>query len=121
MFGNRYSYAIAKIQTADLPAAITHLRNTWTRLNPATPFNYSFIDQDFDRNYEKEQRTATLVMYFTGIAILIPCLGLFGLTAFAAEQRIKEIGIRKILGASVANVTMLLSRDLIRLVGIAIL
>ena len=120
-FGNKYSYAIAKIQTADLGAAITHLQGTWNKLNPGTPFSYSFIDQDFARNYEKEQRTSTLVMYFTGIAILIACLGLFGLTAFAAEQRIKEIGIRKVLGASIANVTLLLSRDLIRLVGIAIL
>ena len=120
-FGNRYSYAIAKIQTADLAPAITHIRETWNKLNPGTPFTYSFIDQDFARNYEKEQRTSTLVMYFTGIAILIACLGLFGLTAFAAEQRIKEIGIRKVLGASVFNVTFLLSRDLIRLVGIAIL
>ena len=120
-FGNRYSYVIAKIQTADLGAAITHLRESWNKINPGTPFSYSFIDQDFARNYETEQRTSTLVMYFTGIAILIACLGLFGLTAFAAEQRIKEIGIRKILGASVANVTLLLSGDLIRLVGIAIL
>ncbi|HEV2480390.1 MAG TPA: ABC transporter permease [Puia sp.] len=120
-FGNRYSYAIAKIQTADLSAALTYLRATWNRINPGTPFNYSFIDQDFARNYEKEQRTSTLVMYFTGIAILIACLGLFGLTAFAAEQRIKEIGIRKVLGATTANVTLLLSADLIRLVGIAIL
>lgn len=120
-FGDRYGYAIAKIQTADLPAAISHIRNTWKKLNPGTPFNYSFIDQDFNRNYEKEQRTSTLVMYFTGIAILIACLGLFGLTAFAAEQRIKEIGIRKVLGASAVNVTVLLSGDLIRLVGIAIL
>jgi putative ABC transport system permease protein len=120
-FGNRYEYAIAKIQTGDLSAALTHLRETWNRINPGTPFTYSFIDQDFARNYEKEQRTSTLVMYFTGIAILIACMGLFGLTAFAAEQRIKEIGIRKVLGASTASVTMLLSRDLIRLVGIAIL
>lgn len=120
-FGNRYSYAIAKIQSADLSTALIHLRETWNRINPGTPFIYSFIDQDFARNYEKEQRTSTLVMYFTGIAILIACLGLFGLTAFAAEQRIKEIGIRKVLGASTANVTLLLSRDLIRLVGIAIL
>ena len=120
-FGNKYNYLIAKIQTADLTSAISYMRRSWNQINPATPFSYSFIDEDFARNYEKEQRTSTLVMYFTGIAILIACLGLFGLTAFAAERRIKEIGIRKVLGASAANVTLLLSGDLIRLVAIAIL
>ena len=120
-FGDKYSYLIAKIQTADLGAAITYVRETWNKLNPSVPFSYSFIDQDFARSYEKEERTSTLVTWFTGIAILIACLGLFGLTAFAAEQRIKEIGIRKVLGASVLNVTLLLSRDLVRLVGIAVL
>jgi putative ABC transport system permease protein len=120
-FGDKYSYLIAKIQTADLGAAITRLREAWNKLNPGTPFSYSFIDQDFARSYQKEQRTSTLVTYFTGIAILIACLGLFGLTAFAAEQRIKEIGIRKVLGASVADVTLLLSRDLLLLVGFAVL
>jgi putative ABC transport system permease protein len=120
-FGNKYSYLIAKMQTADIPATLAFMHKTWDRINPATPFSYSFLDQDFARNYEKEQSTSTLVMCFTGIAILIACLGLFGLTAFAAERRTKEIGIRKVLGASVGNVTLLLSRDLIRLVGISIL
>jgi putative ABC transport system permease protein len=120
-FGDKYSYLVAKIQTADLATAISYVRETWNKLNPSAPFSYSFIDQDFARSYEKEQRTSTLVTYFTGIAILIACLGLFGLTAFAAEQRIKEIGIRKVLGASIADVTLLLSGDLIRLVGVAIL
>ncbi|HWB91158.1 MAG TPA: FtsX-like permease family protein, partial [Puia sp.] len=120
-FGNKHNYLVAKIQTADLATAIASIRDTWKKINPATPFSYSFIDQDFARNYEKDERTSILVTYFTGIAIIIACLGLFGLTAFAAEKRIKEIGIRKVLGASVANVTLLLSGDLIRLVGIAIL
>ena len=120
-FGNKYNYLIAKIQTPDLASAIAHMRDSWNKINPATPFSYSFIDQDFARNYEKDQRTSTLVTYFTGIAILIACLGLFGLTAFAAEKRIKEVGIRKVLGASAVNVTLLLSGDLIRLVAIAIL
>jgi putative ABC transport system permease protein len=120
-FGNKYSYLIAKIQTHDLRSALNNMGSTWNKINPATPFAYSFVDQDFARNYEKEQHTASLVLYFTVIAILIACLGLFGLTAFAAEQRMKEIGIRKVLGASAANVAVLLSGDLLRLVGIAVL
>jgi putative ABC transport system permease protein len=120
-FGNKYNYLIAKVRTADMATALGYMREAWSKINPGTPFSYSFIDEDFARNYEKEQRTSTLVMYFTGIAILVACLGLFGLTAFAAERRVKEIGIRKVLGASVANVTLLLSADLVRLVTIAIL
>jgi putative ABC transport system permease protein len=120
-FGNKYGYLIAKIQTPDLGSALQYMGDTWNKINPATPFAYSFVDQDFARNYEKEQHTASLVLYFTVIAILIACLGLFGLTAFAAEQRMKEIGIRKVLGASAANVAVLLSGDLLRLVAIAVL
>jgi len=119
-FGNKYGYLIAKIQTHDLGSALSYMGDAWNKINSATPFSYSFIDQDFARNYEREQHTASLVLYFTVIAVLIACLGLFGLTAFAAEQRMKEIGIRKVLGASAANVTVLLSRDLLRLVGIAV-
>jgi putative ABC transport system permease protein len=119
-FGNKYGYLIAKIQTHDLGSALSYMGDAWNKINSATPFYYSFIDQDFARNYEREQHTATLVLYFTGVAILIACLGLFGLTAFAAEQRMKEIGIRKVLGASAANVALLLSGDLIRLVAIAV-
>ena len=93
---------------------VTDIEKIWAELNPATPFEYSFLDQDFQRNYEKEQRASNIVVYFTFIAIFIACLGLFGLAAFSAEQRTKEIGIRKVLGASVANVTALLSKDFIK-------
>jgi putative ABC transport system permease protein len=120
-FGEKYSYLIAKIQTHDLGSALKFMGDSWNKINPSTPFAYSFIDQDFARNYEKEQHTASLVLYFTVIAILIACLGLFGLTAFAAEQRRKEMGIRKVLGVSGVNVAMLLSTDLIKLVAIAVL
>jgi putative ABC transport system permease protein len=85
------------------------------------PFGYSFLDKDFQANYEKDQRTSRIVSYFTAITILIACLGLFGLSVFSAEQRTREIGIRKVLGASVSNITLLLSRDFLRLVLIALL
>ena len=75
----------------------------------------------FQRNYEKERRTSSVIMYFTLIAVLIACLGLFGLAAFSAEQRTKEIGIRKVLGASVTDVTALLSKEFIKLIIVAII
>ena len=121
IFANRYGYVIASLTTNNYAGLLKKIKNTWTKLNPAIPFEYSFLDQDFQRNYEKEQRTSGIVAYFTVIVILIACMGLFGLSAFSAEQRTKEIGIRKVLGASVSHVTMLLSKDFISLVSIAVL
>ncbi len=96
-------------------------QSSWNKINPGIPFVYSFLDKDFQKNYEKDQRASGIVWGFTVIAILIACLGLFGLSAFAAEQRFKEIGVRKVLGASVISIVGLLSRDFIRIVLIAIL
>ena len=120
LFANKYGYVIASLKTNDYSRLLKEIEKSWTKLNPGTPFVYSFIDQDFQRNYEKEQRTSSIIVYFTLIAIFIACLGLFGLAAFSAEQRTKEIGIRKVLGASVTDVTALLSKDFIKLVIIAI-
>jgi len=78
------------------------------------------LDKDFQRNYTAETRLSSIVTYFTIIAILISCLGLFGLATFTAEQRIKEIGVRKVLGASVTNIVTLMSKDFLKLVGISI-
>jgi putative ABC transport system permease protein len=117
----QYNYMIAHVKTSDMPATIKSIGSTWQKLNPNEPFEYSFLDQDFYKNYDAEERLASIVGYFTIIAILISCLGLFGLAAFSAEQRIKEIGVRKVLGASVGNIVSLLSKDFLKLVGIAIL
>lgn len=120
MFGNRFGYFIANLSTNNYAGLLKKVEATWTKLYPGVPFVYSFLDQDFQRNYEKEQRSSGMVTYFTIIAILVACLGLFGLAAFSAEQRTKEIGIRKVLGASVGQVTLLLSKDFINLVAIAV-
>jgi putative ABC transport system permease protein len=120
IFGNKYTYLIATFQTTDYKALISSLEKIWYKVNPATPFEYSFLDQDFQNNYKKEELVSQIVAYFTLIAIFIACLGLFGLAAFSAEQRVKEIGVRKVLGASVTNVTVLLSKDFVKLVLVAI-
>ncbi|HLY69787.1 MAG TPA: ABC transporter permease [Puia sp.] len=117
---SKYSYVIANIRTQNYTGLLKEMENTWNRINPGIPFAYSFLDSDFQKNYEKDQRTSAIVSYFTCVAILIACLGLFGLSAFSAEQRTREIGIRKVLGASVADVAALLSKDFIYLVLIAI-
>ncbi len=119
-FGNKHSYVIANIATNNYTQTLKDMNLAWSRVNPGTPFVYSFLDMDFQKNYEKDQRASGIVSYFTVVAILIACLGLFGLSAFAAEQRVKEIGIRKVLGASVANIVALLSMDFVKIVLVAI-
>jgi putative ABC transport system permease protein len=89
--------------------------------NPGFAFEYKFQDEEYGRQYKDEQRIATLSSYFASIAILISCLGLFGLATFTAERRIKEIGIRKALGSSSTNIVMLLSGDFIKMVFISII
>ncbi|MEO5562624.1 MAG: ABC transporter permease [Chitinophagaceae bacterium] len=120
-FAVKYNYAIATVSTKDYAGLLKNLGKVWSKISPNTPFIYSFLDQDFQRNYEKEQRTSSIVVYFTFIAILIACMGLFGLAAFSAEQRRKEIGIRKVLGASVTSAAVLLSKDFVRLIIVAII
>ena len=115
-----YNYAIVHVKSANMNSALQSIKNTWHRLDPNEPFDYSFLDKDFQRNYTAETRLSSIVTYFTIIAILISCLGLFGLATFTAEQRIKEIGVRKVLGASVTNIVTLMSKDFLKLVGISI-
>ncbi|HCU44963.1 MAG TPA: ABC transporter permease, partial [Sphingobacterium sp.] len=91
------------------------------KFNPAYPFEYKFVDQQFATKFKEQQQTAQLALIFSGLAIFISCLGLLGLASYIAELRTKEIGIRKVLGASVTGITAMLSRDFVKLVLIAIL
>ena len=108
-----------KVSTANIPALLSQIEDKWKGFTPAH-FQYTFMDQDFDAMYRSEQRIGTIFIAFTTLAILIACLGLFGLAAYAAEQRTKEIGIRKVLGASIANIAGMLSKDFIKLICISI-
>ncbi len=110
-----------RVNTANLPWLMQQMNNKWKALAPNLHFDYSFMDEDFNALYLTEQRMGNLFVIFTSLAIIIACLGLFGLAAYAAEQRNREIGIRKILGASVSNLVAMLSKDFIRLVFISIL
>jgi putative ABC transport system permease protein len=116
-----YNYLIVHTKAVDVAPLLRSLNASWHNLNPNEPFEYSFLDEDFQKNYEAEDRLAAIVGYFTAIAIFISCLGLFGLATFSAEQRIKEIGVRKVLGASTAGIVTLLSKDFLKLVAISII
>jgi putative ABC transport system permease protein len=121
LFHNPNWFGVVNVKTSGKSAgqAIAAAEKVWKQYQPDIPFEYNFMNEAFDLLYKSEQRTAKLFNIFAGIAILISCLGLFGLAAFTAEQRTKEIGVRKVLGASVTNITALLSKDFIKLVVIS--
>jgi putative ABC transport system permease protein len=112
---------IIKVNTHDMAGFLKDLEQRWKALNPGAPFSYFFLDERLDRLYSGEQRTAQLFGVFACLAIVIACLGLFGLASFTAEQRAKEIGIRKVLGASIQQVLVLVTKEFLVLVGIAFL
>ncbi len=108
-----------KFEAKNSSEVISTIEKTWKSLAPTLPFSYSFLDEDFGRMYSAEQRLSKIVVVFAALAIIIASLGLFALTAFTAEQRTKEIGIRKVLGASVSSIVMLLSKEFGKLIIIA--
>lgn len=114
-------YLLIRFKTSNMSSTVAKFENTYKEVVPTSAFDYSFLDKNVDRMYASEQRTAKIALIFAGLAIFVACLGLFGLAAFMAEQRTKEIGVRKILGASVAGITKLLSKDFIKLVIIALI
>jgi putative ABC transport system permease protein len=119
--GQQPAYLVANVNAVNTKGALDAMEATWRQVNSDQPFVYAFLDEEFQKNYEAEQRISSIIWYFTFIAIFISCLGLFGLAAFTAERRMKEIGIRKVLGASVSNIVMLLSKEFMILVVIAFL
>lgn len=108
-----------RIRPDDIPGTLAYLQETWNKFASDEPFVYAFLDQDFNAQYEQEQRLGQIFTTFAAFAILIACLGLFGLASFTAEQRRKEIGVRKTLGASVGSIIFLLSKEFTKLVAIA--
>ena len=117
--GENYGRIAMRINTKNIPALISEVENKWNSMGPGQPFSYSFLDADFNKIYNADQRTGKLFITFAMFAIFIACLGLFGLVTYAAEQRIKEIGVRKVLGASVGEIVTMISKDFVKLVLIA--
>jgi ABC-type antimicrobial peptide transport system permease subunit len=99
---------------------LAEMEKIFKQYNPQYPFEYHFADEEYAKKFEEEKLTGTLAALFGGLTVFIACLGLFGLAAYMAENRIKEIGVRKVLGASVSNIATLLSRDFVMLVLISI-
>ena len=114
-------YFSVRIETEDIQSTLAELAATWQVLVPGRAFQYSFLDEAFDAEYRAEKGLGTLFGAFAGLAILIACLGLFGLMAFTATRRRKEIGVRKVLGASVISIVVLLSSNFLKPIGFAFL
>jgi putative ABC transport system permease protein len=119
MYGENAGNTALRLSSTNMPHLVTQIENLYNKMAPGEPFNYTFMDEDFNNLYRTEQRMGVIAISFSALAILIACLGLFGLAAYAAEQRTKEIGIRKVLGATVSNITALLSKDFLKLVIVA--
>jgi putative ABC transport system permease protein len=110
---------MVKVSGNHIPQTIAFLQKKCREFAPNRPFEYRFMDDDFQKLYDSETRTTRVFNLFSAIAILLACIGLFGLSSYTAKQRLKEIGVRKVLGASVANIAMLLSGSFVKLVLIA--
>jgi putative ABC transport system permease protein len=108
-------YFTLRVKPENMQATLTGLKKVWTTVAPQRPFLYSFLDESFRRQYEADIRFRGLFTFFSGFAILIACLGLLGLATYSAQQRTKEIGVRKVLGASVGSIVQLLSKDFVKL------
>jgi putative ABC transport system permease protein len=119
--GDNSGAMLVKVKTRDIPALLQSIEKQWDALAVDEPMLYSFLEENFNATYRAEQKTGQILGLFAGLTIFVACLGLFGLATFTAEQRTKEIGVRKVLGASVTSVVALLSSDFLKLVGIAIL
>ncbi|MEO1253571.1 MAG: ABC transporter permease [Bacteroidota bacterium] len=117
--GRSRGFLSLKIDSDDIPSTISYLEEKWVEFAPGQPFEYSFLDQEFNAMYQNEEKLGQIFGVFAFLAIFIACLGLYGLAAFTAEQRTKEIGVRKVLGASIMSIITLLSKEFLKLVGIA--
>ncbi len=109
-----------KMNTANIGTTISHVKNVWNNFSPEYPIEYKFLDDNFEQMYTTEDKLKSLLALFTVTAIVIGCLGLFGLAAYTAEKRKKEVGIRRVLGASMGGVVLLLSKDFIKLIVISL-
>jgi hypothetical protein len=112
-------YLLVRIRPGNISVIMEDVENTWRQIIPEFPFDYRFINEEFDALYRSEERMEGVLRYFSFLAVFIACLGLFGLSSFAAEQRTREIGIRKVLGASMSRITFLLCKEFTLLVLLA--
>jgi putative ABC transport system permease protein len=116
---SEHDYMVLDVHANNFQKSIGEIENIWKSVNAETPFEYSFLDEDIRKQYEEDKRVSQVITSFTIIAMIISCLGLYGLSAYMAERRFKEIGVRKVMGASVNEIMAMMSSEFIRLVLVA--
>jgi ABC-type antimicrobial peptide transport system permease subunit len=116
---SQVNYAIIRLNAGDISGTLDEVKDVWQKVNPNYPFEYTFFDEDFANMFQSDERMGTLFGYASLFAVLVACLGLFGLSSFMAEQRTREIGLRKVLGATVAEITTLFSKEFVKWILIA--
>jgi putative ABC transport system permease protein len=116
---SKVNYAIVRLQAGNVVGSLDRVKAVWRKVNSSYPFEYRFFDEDFAQMFQADQRMVTLFRYASLFAMIVACLGLFGLASYMAEQRTREIGIRKVLGASIPNITALLSKEFVKWVLVA--
>jgi putative ABC transport system permease protein len=121
VYPEAYWKVAVKMKTADISNTLAYVQKVWSKFTPDYPIEYRFLDESFDQMYKAEDKLKSLLWIFTAITVFVACLGLFGLAAYGAERRKKEIGIRKVLGASVEGIVLLLSKEFVKLVVVALL
>jgi putative ABC transport system permease protein len=121
IFPFAYETLTLRVGSGNLPATIEHLEKQWKAFNSEWPFEYRFLDDNFDRMYKSEERLASLFKIFTGFTILVACLGLFGLVVYSTTQRYREVSIRKVLGANEKSLVLLLGKNFVMLIAVAFL
>ena len=114
-----FQYVSVRATPGNYGKLISSIESSWKKVNPTVPFEYYFYDDEFDKLYKADQKSGTMLNYFTFFAILIACLGLFGLASFTIERRTKEIGIRKVLGAEYGGLAFILTKDFLKLILIS--
>ena len=117
--GDDQRVAVIKLKPGNIETMLATIKEVYSKVAPVYPFEYSFLDEKFDALYQTDLRQQTILTIFSGLAIFIACMGLFGLASFTAAKRTKEIGVRKVLGSTAQNIVLLLSKDLLKPVLIA--
>jgi putative ABC transport system permease protein len=118
---DEYEYLVARVNTSGFTETISAIENVWKDQVPGTPFEYSFLDDNIQKQYQEDQRVSRIISYFATIAMIICSLGLYGLSSFMAERRLKEIGVRKVMGATVSQIVGMMSKEFVKLVLLAVL
>jgi len=116
---NRFGRLSIRLKSDDIPATVDRVGEMWKTLAPNLPYTFTFLDQQYDKQYKADAQLGRVASVFSGLAIFVGCLGLLGLTSFSVERRVKEIGIRKVLGASIQNVMVLIAKEFVVLIGVA--